>query len=186
MSKLVVLSEADPDAPLMSSTAGGQIASHLADHGVRFERWALRAGDDPMAAYSDEIGRLAAEGYTTVDLARLQPDPNDASWADKAAAARAKFLDEHTHSEDEVRFFVDGRGAFYLRLGGHVDIVVCERGDLISVPKGTRHWFDMGSTPSFAALRFFQTPEGWVGDFTGDPIASLFPTFDALVPPVTL
>jgi 1,2-dihydroxy-3-keto-5-methylthiopentene dioxygenase len=183
MSKLVVLEEVDPASPLLTSTDGDHIAAHLAVHGVRFERWELRAGDDPLVAYADSIAAVTAEGYTTVDVAQLHPDADDPEWAAKAAAARGKFLDEHTHADDEVRFFVDGRGAFYLRIDGHIDIVMCEAGDLISVPKGTRHWFDMGTTPSFAALRFFRVPEGWVGEFTGDPIASRFPTFDELVAP---
>ena len=183
MSKLVVLSEADPPVPLTATSDGAEIAAHLGVHGVRFERWPLHEGDDPVAAYAEKIASLAAQGYRTVDVAQLHPDAGDPEWPAKAAAARGRFLNEHTHADDEVRFFVDGRGAFYLRVGGHVDIVVCEAGDLISVPKGTRHWFDMGTEPSFAALRFFQVAEGWIGAFTGDPIASRFPTFDELVAP---
>ena len=94
--------------------------------------------------------------------------------------ARGKFLAEHTHADDEVRYFVDGRGAFYLRLDGKVHIVTCETGDLLGVPAATRHWFDMGTDPNFTALRFFREPEGWVGSFTGDDIATRFPTFDQL------
>ena len=50
--------------------------------------------------------------------------------------------------------------------------------DLISVPAGMRHWFDMGPAPNFTAIRMFTTPDGWVARFTGDPIASHFPAFD--------
>ena len=105
---------------------------------------------------------------------------SDDEWAATTKGAREKFLAEHTHSEDEVRFFVEGRGAFYLRLDGNVHVVVCERGDLLGVPAGTRHWFDMGTNPEFTALRFFRDPEGWVGHFTGDDIATRFPTFDSI------
>ena len=79
-----------------------------------------------------------------------------------------------------VRFFVDGRGCFYLHLDDKVYAVVCEAGDLLSVPTGTRHWFDMGVRPTFCAIRFFQKDDGWVGDFTGDPIASRIPDLDEL------
>ena len=106
---------------------------------------------------------------------------SDTDWSAKAAGAREKFLAEHTHADDEVRYFVDGRGAFYLRLDGNVHVVTCEAGDLLGVPAGTRHWFDMGTDPNFTALRFFREPEGWVGSFTGDDIATRFPTFDRLV-----
>ncbi|MEM7678491.1 MAG: cupin, partial [Myxococcota bacterium] len=56
--------------------------------------------------------------------------------------------------------------------------VLCERGDLIAVPDGTRHWFDMGSEPNFKCIRFFTNPEGWVAQFTGDDIAGKFPRFE--------
>ena len=96
-----------------------------------------------------------------------------------AAALLEKFLDEHTHSEDEVRFFVEGSGAFYLRMDGKVHQLVCTQGDLISVPARTKHWFDMGPDPYFCSIRLFTDPAGWVAEFTGDPIARKFPLFMA-------
>ena len=63
----------------------------------------------------------------------------------------------------ELRFFVDGRGLFYLHLGDKVYCVLCEQGDLISVPANTTHWFDMGANPRFKCIRFFTTPDGWQG-----------------------
>jgi len=189
MTKLVVLREDDPAAPSHTTADGTEIAERLGGYGVRFERWEIRPltdGADALELYRDEVDRLCrAEGYVTVDVARLHRDPADPDWPTKAAEARKRFLDEHTHDDDEVRFFADGQGAFYLRLGepGEVHVVVCEAGDLISVPKDTRHWFDMGTAPDFAAIRFFRVAEGWVGRFTGDPIAARFPTFDELVTP---
>ena len=56
--------------------------------------------------------------------------------------------------------------------------VLCESGDFLRVPAGTKHWFDMGSAPHFTALRFFDNPAGWVAEFTGDPIADRFPLLD--------
>jgi 1,2-dihydroxy-3-keto-5-methylthiopentene dioxygenase len=93
-------------------------------------------------------------------------------------ALRQKFLAEHTHSEDEVRFFVEGCGLFCLHIGDEVLQVLCERNDWLAVPAGTRHWFDMGPAPHFCALRFFNDPAGWVADFTGDPIAERYPRLD--------
>jgi len=112
---------------------------------------------------------------------RLHPDATDAEWEAKAKAAREKFLDEHTHDEDEIRFFVDGHGCFYLHLGDEVHAVVCEAGDLMSVPTGTRHWFDMGHTPDFCAIRFFQEENGWVAGFTGATISARMPSLDELL-----
>ncbi len=94
---------------------------------------------------------------------------------------RAKFLDEHIHSEDEVRFFAAGRGLFSLHIDEHVYAVLCQKGALISVPAGSKHWFDMGEHPRFTALRLFNNPEGWVAQFSGDTIAQHFPTLDDLL-----
>jgi 1,2-dihydroxy-3-keto-5-methylthiopentene dioxygenase len=94
---------------------------------------------------------------------------------------RQKFLSEHTHADFEVRFFVEGSGLFYLHVGDKVYTLLCEKGDLISVPANTTHWFDMGTKPYFKCIRFFTTPEGWVGNFTGSEIAKQFPDFDQYV-----
>jgi 1,2-dihydroxy-3-keto-5-methylthiopentene dioxygenase len=94
-------------------------------------------------------------------------------------ALRTKFLAEHTHAEDEIRFFVGGCGLFTIRTETQVFEVKCEANDLIHVPAGTRHWFDMGAEPFFIAIRIFRNPEGWVANFTGDAIAERFPRLEA-------
>ena len=88
-----------------------------------------------------------------------------------------KFLHEHTHDDFEVRFFVEGEGLFNIRKEGHVYAMRCVKGDLLSVPAHTTHWFDMGPEPSFVAIRFFTEPDGWVGHFTGTDIAQRFPRY---------
>ena len=173
-------------AELITSDAE-RIQGELASRGIRFQRWparaALPAGAGPeqiLAAYSSEIARVQAGGtYPTVDAIRLAPDHPDRE------ALRQKFLAEHTHSEDEVRFFVEGRGLFCLHIGEEVLQLICEAGDWIAVPAGTRHWFDMGPEPSFCALRFFNNPDGWVAQFTGDPIAEGYPLLDQLAVPAS-
>jgi 1,2-dihydroxy-3-keto-5-methylthiopentene dioxygenase len=77
-----------------------------------------------------------------------------------------------------VRFFVAGSGLFTLHLDDRVYEVLCQAGDLIGVPGGTPHWFDMGPSPSFVALRLFTNPEGWVASFTGSDIAGRFPRYE--------
>ena len=173
---------ADAPDPLRSADPA-VITAELGARGIGFERWparqALAADADAaaiLAAYAPEIARVQARGtYPTVDAIRLTPDHPD------RAALRQKFLAEHTHSEDEVRFFVEGRGLFCLHLGEEVLQLLCEQDDWIAVPAGTRHWFDMGPEPRFCALRFFENPEGWVAQFSGDPIADRFPLLDGLV-----
>jgi 1,2-dihydroxy-3-keto-5-methylthiopentene dioxygenase len=180
MSHLMVYREAAPEVHELDTSDGRAIAAALARIGVRFERWAASQALTPemddqavMQAYQSDIERLKREcGYRSVDVLRCLPDNP------KRQELRRKFLDEHTHAEDEVRFFVEGAGVFYLRAGGKVHVTRCERGDLISVPAGTRHWFDMGPAPYFTAIRLFTTPDGWVAQFTGDPIAQKYPSFE--------
>ena len=179
-SRLVAYDENDGAAPLFQTADGAEIARRLGDVGVRFERWAAEAPLAPdaaseavLAAYASSVKRVQNEGgYQTVDVIRLAKGTPD------TGPMRAKFLSEHLHTEDEVRFFVAGSGAFYLHLGGKVYQVICVRGDLISVPANTLHWFDMGPDPEFTAIRFFNNTEGWVAQYSGDAIAGRFPKYE--------
>ena len=171
MSRLQVFRANDPSVAMLATEEADVIASILAEIGVRFERWPTRANcDDILAAYAAEIAVLKAEGgYQTVDVVSVTPDHPD------RAVMRTKFLPEHTHAEDEVRFFVAGEGLFTLHHNGRVFDVLCTEGDLMSVPAGMKHWFDMGAAPQFTAIRLFVNPDGWVAAFTGDDISDHFP-----------
>lgn len=171
MSRLQVFAEGDAGAVLLDTRDGAAIAAALGEIGVTFERWPTRdAGGDPLTAYAPEIEKLKAMGgYRSVDCVSVVPDHPD------RAAMRMKFLDEHTHAEDEVRFFVEGEGLFTLHAADKVWNVLCCEGDLMHVPAGMKHWFDMGEAPRFTAIRLFVNPDGWVAAFTGDDIAARFP-----------
>ena len=183
MSQLFVYHTSQPKQALKVLNHVEDISSTLAQVGVRFEHWqanqpinATSSEDEVIAAYADDIARLKQKGgYVAVDVISL-----DEKHPQKDEL-RAKFLDEHVHSEDEVRFFVAGRGLFSLHIDEHVYAVLCEKGALISVPAGSKHWFDMGEHPRFTALRLFNNPEGWVAQFSGDTIAQHFPTLDDLL-----
>ena len=191
MTLLLQYSDSAPDKLLVRTDSYDAIVRHLNELGVRFERWSAAkplaadaTSEQILAAYAGDIARLQQErGYRSADVVRLKRDPADGGWAEKASAARAKFLDEHTHGEDEVRFFVEGSGMFCLHLGGKVTQIVCERGDLLSVPAGTKHWFDMGTDPAFCAIRLFGSEAGWVAAFTGDKIGSGYPSYDQVKQP---
>ena len=158
------------------------IVAALAPAGVGLERWHADrplsgAVDDAaiLSAYAADIARLQARGgYTSCDVLRVTPD-----WPD-LPALRAKFLAEHVHDDDEVRFFVEGAAVFYIRAGGVVHALECGVGDLIVLPAGTTHWFDTGERPHFTAIRLFVTPEGWVARYTGDPIAQSIPLYESV------
>lgn len=180
MSRLRIFSDTNPQTPLFDSRDGALIVAELEKVGVTFERWQANQPIEPgatpeqvTAAYRADIDRLVAErGFKTVDVVSIAPDNP------KREEMRAKFLDEHFHKEDEVRFFVAGSGLFTLHLGDKVYEIECVKDDLIAVPDGTLHWFDMGAEPYFVAIRFFTEPDGWVGHFTGTDIARQFPRYE--------
>lgn len=161
----------------------GAIAAQLQPLGAHFERWKTNqplgrdAGqDEVLTAYEEQVRHLSDKyGFRSVDVVSLRPDNP------KRDELRAKFLAEHIHGDFEVRFFVEGRGLFYLHAAGKVYLVLCEQGDLISVPANVPHWFDMGREPDFKCIRLFVIPDGWVAQFTGSGIASAFPDFDQFV-----
>tara|TARA_B100001121_G_scaffold73625_1_gene65318 strand:+ start:102 stop:740 length:639 start_codon:yes stop_codon:yes gene_type:complete len=180
MSELTLYSAATK-AVLLQTRECGRIRDVLKQRGIGFERWPAQHQLDCdasiaqiLATYKREIEWTQERGnFPSVDAIRVLPDHPDRE------SLRQKFLKEHVHAEDEVRFFVEGCGLFCLHIGDEVVQVLCETNDWISVPAGTRHWFDMGAKPRFCTLRFFNNPSGWVAEFTGDTIADRYPRLSA-------
>jgi 1,2-dihydroxy-3-keto-5-methylthiopentene dioxygenase len=150
-----------------------EIAAFLAPHGIEYTRWtpehdlALDApADAVLAAYAREIDALKARGgYVTADVIDVKPEtPN-------LDAMLARFNTEHWHDEDEVRFIIEGRGLFHIHpAGGDVFAIEVEAGDLIRVPRGTHHWFNLCVERRIRAIRLFQDPAGWTPHYTGSGV----------------
>ena len=179
MTILYSYAENDGTTPTLTTVDPEQIREVLATAGIDFEQWStveVSDTDSPeqiLTHYAQWLGDLKQRGgYSTADVIAVMPDNP------QRAALREKFLEEHTHSEDEVRFFVAGRGAFYLHIGDRVLVVVCEQGDLLQVPANTQHWFDMGPEPKLVAIRIFTRADGWVARFTGNQISQRFPRLE--------
>lgn len=177
MSRLTIYQDNQPGTPIVQTEEGDAIARELSGIGVRFERWTSPvslADDAPadavLSAYKPYLDGLIGEGGAgSADVIKLTPDnPN-------VEALRTKFISEHTHTEDEIRFFVQGSGNFIMHVDGRVYDAHCTQGDLISVPAETKHWFDAGPQPSFTALRIFTDTSGWVPHYTGDALSERFP-----------
>jgi 1,2-dihydroxy-3-keto-5-methylthiopentene dioxygenase len=175
MSYVAVYHVSTPDTPNKVLTHFEDVVSTLAEHGVRFERWQpgiieKGANDAAMiAAYRPQIDAL---GYASVDVLRVPGDPA------QNAALRDQRLAERRCSEDDVRFFIAGQGLVALHIGDYVYGVRCEKNDLLVIPAGMPHWFDMGENPHFVMLRLSHTASGGVSEFTGDDIAAGFPGMD--------
>ncbi len=185
MSRLRIFSSFDASKVLFETRNPNAITTKLREIGVRFERWQaaveLRPGASPelvLSAYQHDIAHLMkVGGYQSVDVVSLYPEHPD------RAAMRQKFLNEHTHSEDEVRFFVAGSGLFTIHAKtsdglDQIYEVECQKNDLINLPAGTQHWFDMGDSPFFVAIRIFTDPGGWVANFTGSTLSENFPRYE--------
>ena len=175
MSYIAVYAVASPDTPNKVLTHFDDIVSTLAEHGVRFERWQPSliekgASDEHViAAYQAQIDAL---GYQSVDVLRVTSDQS------QHAELRARLRNERRCSADEVRFFIAGQGLFNLRIGDFVYAVRCEKNDLLVIPAGVAHWFDMGENPHFVALRLFNPEQERAPVFTGDDSAQRFPGLD--------
>ncbi len=149
-------------------TDGAEIAAYLHRMEVGYACWGVRSlpedatPADILAAYAPEIEELkAAGGYVTADVVDVKPDTPGLE------EMLAKFNREHWHAEDEVRFVVAGRGLFHLHPEtGPVVAVEVGPGDLLVVPQGTRHWFDLCGDRRIRAIRLFQEVSGWTPHYT--------------------
>jgi 1,2-dihydroxy-3-keto-5-methylthiopentene dioxygenase len=147
----------------------GEVTAFLAARGIDYQRWTPKDSVDAeapaeaiLAAYGDEIETLKAQGgYRTADVIDVQPGtPN-------LDVMLAKFNREHWHDEDEVRFIIEGRGLFHIHPPGEdVFAIEVEAGDLIRVPRGTHHWFDLCADRRIRAIRLFQDTSGWTPHYT--------------------
>lgn len=146
------------------------IKKFMNERGILFEQWETThilndydSQETILKAYQHELGPyMEKNGYVNADVINVHKDtPN-------IEAIRMKFLSEHTHAEDEVRFFVDGEGEFFFHLPERKEVfsLLCQKGDFISVPKGYTHWFDLAPKYHVKAIRVFQTPDGWVANYT--------------------
>ena len=170
------------------------VRTFLASYGIDYERAVPGrpvAADAPAAdlleAYKDKIDELKAQGgYVTADVIDVFPHtPN-------LDAMLNKFSSEHWHDEDEVRFIVEGRGLFHIHpQDGEVFAIEVEAGDLIRVPRGTHHWFDLCADRRIRAIRLFQDVSGWTPHYTQSGVDRSFqpvcfgPSYFPRIPPAT-
>ena len=158
-------------------TGTEEIASALAGHGIDYERWTPAhpiadnaPSDEILDAYSREIEALKQRGdYVTADVIDVNPATPGLD------EMLAKFNREHWHDEDEVRFIIHGRGLFHIRpKEGQVVPIEVEAGDLMLLPKGTWHWFDLCADREIRAIRLFQNPSGWTPYYTESGVDKTF------------
>ncbi len=150
-----------------------EVRDYLARIGIEYERWESAAelpddasADQVLSAYSEQVEELKRRGgYVTADVIDVHADTPGLE------AMLAKFNIEHTHDEDEVRYIIAGRGLFHIHpRQGPVVAIEVEAGDLIRVPRGTLHWFDLCGDRRIRAIRLFQDKSGWTPHYTNSGV----------------
>ncbi|HEX4004392.1 MAG TPA: cupin domain-containing protein [Candidatus Acidoferrales bacterium] len=146
-----------------------EITKYLATIGIDYERWDATGTvaqsappEEILAFYAPQIEKLKARGgYVTADVIDVNPQTPGLE------AMLARFNTEHWHDEDEIRYIVAGRGVFHIHPKERPVVAIeVEAGDLIRVPRGTHHWFDLCADRSIRAIRLFQDPSGWTPHYT--------------------
>ena len=164
----------DNDQTLSDRSA---ITAHLARYGIDYEQWQpshsvdnVAPAEEILAAYAKEIDQLKARGgYVTADVIDVNPETPGLD------AMLAKFRREHWHDEDEVRFIIAGHGLFHIHSEEQPVIAIeVEAGDLIRVPRGTWHWFDLCADRRIRAIRLFQDLAGWTPHYTESGVDESF------------
>lgn len=154
-------------------TDPAKIAEFLAPFGIWYEKWEVESrvaadatDQDILTAYAPEIERLKQRGgFVTADVINVSPQTPGLD------AMLQKFAKEHTHSEDEVRFTIKGRGVFHIHPeNGPVFGIQVESGDLINVPRDTKHWFNLCDDRTIRCIRLFEDPAGWAPHYVAEPI----------------
>lgn len=146
-----------------------EINSYLSSIGIDYERWDTgrtpgpgSSSEEILSAYSKEIEQLKAKGgYVTADVIDISPATPGLE------TMLAKFSREHWHDEDEVRFILEGRGIFHIApKDDNVTAIEVAAGDLIRVPRGTLHWFNLCEDRRIHTIRLFQDSAGWTPHYT--------------------
>jgi 1,2-dihydroxy-3-keto-5-methylthiopentene dioxygenase len=150
-----------------------EIRDYLAGIGIEYERWDLADGvpagasaEQILSAYGPQIEQLKKKGgYVTADVIDVNADTPGLE------AMLARFNIEHRHDEDEVRYIIAGRGLFHIHPpNSPVVAIEVEAGDLIRVPCGTLHWFDLCGERRIRAIRLFQDVSGWTPHYTSSGV----------------
>ncbi|MCX6126859.1 MAG: cupin domain-containing protein [Proteobacteria bacterium] len=142
------------------------IKNTLSGFNIPFESWGVRylANSSPatvLATYATDVGRLKSErGYLTEDVIALDPDTENLSLL------LAKFLVEHHHTDDEVRFVVAGEGVFEINVTQDERVkITAQPGDLIVVPAWRRHLFYLTELQTIRCIRLFKDKSGWEAQY---------------------
>jgi 1,2-dihydroxy-3-keto-5-methylthiopentene dioxygenase len=153
-------------------TDEAEIKEFLGRHGIQFERWNIPASIQALCANPtlDDVQKAAVleafrpqldnlsenHGYISSDMVCLHPELPGLD------DALANFDLEHFHTDDEVRFIVDGSGVFgFVSESGRRFLIEVHAGDYVVIPANAWHWFYLLENKTIKALRIFKDMSGW-------------------------
>ena len=177
MGKLLLYHESD-------DSREGNVVGQLSRHGVRLERWSLRSAanvslissQSALTLYEHEIKRVKEGfGYRFADYVSIS------SKQAREISLRDRHLSEHTHEQDEVKFFLAGEVLLFVHVDGRVHALHCVAGDFLLIPKGVPHWMDMGPEPCYQCIRWYNEEQHLQNNLTGSYIAESSPRWEALL-----
>tara|TARA_R110001592_G_scaffold6853_4_gene37830 strand:- start:1512 stop:2087 length:576 start_codon:yes stop_codon:yes gene_type:complete len=183
VSKLAFYTQFNLQKPYKVSGDLNEFSEDLSEVGVCIERWSVLShlpsapilDDDVYNYYKEEINRVKVKyGYSQVDFATMRP--NDAF----SISVRGRYLSEHTHEEDEVRFFLSGKVLIYLNINHKIHILECTKGDFVIIPAGVKHWMDIGPKPDFSVIRWFNSKKAFINHFTEGFVAEATPRWETI------
>ena len=185
MSQLALYSQFNLQRPYKVSDDLSTLTAELADDGIFFSQVPLlttlpnaQLGQDQLLKlYQSLVDDIKREyNYLYADVAQLcnEKDPF-------AVSMRAQYISEHIHTEDEARFFIDGRVLVYIHVNEKIHILQCGPGDLVIIPKSVKHWMDIGPKPCFTSIRWYSTKEGLKNEFTGSCVAESIPRWETIL-----
>lgn len=175
MSRLSVYPQNLPEQPNKVLCHADDIARTLAAVGVGFAQQPIPAAIAPRigaadlnAACADLIEPLQAQGFAAVELL-------DTQTAEPPAALGERFAAEFYLACEHVSLILGGCCLVNLHLAEHVYALLCERGDCLTLPAGTRHWIDFGEPANACLIRLNKPAQDGALQYTGDAIAQQFP-----------
>ncbi len=163
-----------------TSSIQKEIQVELKKVGIDYKTWHTKkefnkdtSKQDIENLFEKEIKQVLKENnFSSYDIMNIN------SEMEGLETLKEKFIPEHIHDDNEVRFFIDGAGLFCIHHKNRIYQILCTKGDYIAVPAKVKHWFDMGSKPSFKCIRFFENETGWLAKYTGDSISTQYPLYD--------
>ncbi|KAJ6811939.1 1,2-dihydroxy-3-keto-5-methylthiopentene dioxygenase 2-like [Iris pallida] len=117
--------------------------------------WRLKGGDHET---DEDLKKIReARGYSYMDICEVCPEklPN-------YEAKIKSFFEEHLHTDEEIRYCLEGSGYFDVRDRDERWIrVALKKGGMIVLPAGIYHRFTLDSSNYIKALRLFVGEPVW-------------------------